>query len=61
MKRTMTKPVLKSGKSSIIILPKWWCDLNGIKVGDEVLVEVNTKFVVIKPIKRGANEVSVKK
>lgn len=55
----MTQKVLKVGSSAAVTIPKKSLEELGIKIGDEVMVDVNpkTKKVVIEPIAKSNKEI----
>ena len=51
----MTQKVLKVGTSAAVTIPKKSLDELGIKIGDDVIVKIMKKSVVIKPQSRILN------
>lgn len=60
MKRAYIKKLLKSGKSAVVVIPKWWLDFHCLKHGDEVRLEITSGQIVVKAIKGGKVEAKVK-
>lgn len=57
MRRTVTKKLIKSGKSVAVVLPMWWIKLNGLGSGGEIAMEIGKDSVKIKPFKGAKNAV----
>ncbi len=54
----LRKKLYQNNKGSyLIVLPKWWVEMNGLKNGDEILMKVEKiERIIIKLIENGGGK-----